>query len=193
MRRRPACLRGPGRSRCACSGYRNTESCSQSCCNQQNPLADVDRDFSRTADHRRQSGTNQLSVRPNPGTFFTPDGPLRPPPGTNGVGLTPGDFLPGTTASGEFVNRYNFNQRTELIPSSERTGYFGTAEYDINKYVTLFGEGTVEIAADQQHVERADRARQTHVRKRGAESRERDEIARRLAGRRHDAHQRRLE
>jgi iron complex outermembrane receptor protein len=107
---------------------------------QQNPLANVDREFSRTLDHRRQSGTDQRSVRPNPGTFFTPQGPLRPPSGTNGVGLTPEDFRPGTTASGSFVNRYNFNSRSELIPYSERIGHFGTVEYDLSNYLTLFGE-----------------------------------------------------
>ena len=107
---------------------------------QQNPLAHINRDFSRTADHRQQGGTDQRSVRPNPGTFFTSTGVFRPPPGTDGIGLTPGDFLDGLNPAGDYVNRYNYNQRTELIPSSERTGYFGTAEYDINKYVTVFGE-----------------------------------------------------
>src|SRR4029078_5357705 len=40
---------------------------------QQNPLAARDRDFSRTADHRDQGGTDQRSVRPNPGTFLLAD------------------------------------------------------------------------------------------------------------------------
>jgi hypothetical protein len=36
---------------------------------------------------------------------------------------------------------YNFNQRTELIPYSERIGYFGNFEYDISKNVSVFAEG----------------------------------------------------
>ena len=111
----------------------------------QNPLADNDRDFSHSADHTAQGGTNQLSVRPNPGTFFLEDGStVRPQPGSNGR-LPANTFLDGLTPDGlDYVNRYNFNARSELIPDSERWGYFGTVEYDVNKHITLFGEGLWE-------------------------------------------------
>jgi outer membrane receptor protein involved in Fe transport len=120
---------------------------------QQNPLAARDRDFSRSADHRDQGGTDQRSVRPNPGTIFSPIGTVRPPVGWDGSRLSPDEFLTGTDRNGDFINRYNFNQRTELIPASERTGYFGNFEYDITKNVSVFAEGlyqetrTKEIAA----------------------------------------------
>jgi iron complex outermembrane recepter protein len=119
---------------------------------QQNPLANRDRDFSRTADHRKKGGTDQRSVRANPGTFFPSTGVLRPPPGNDGS-PSADEFLNGLDRTDNFINRYNFNKRVELIPSSERAGYFGNFEFDVTKNVTLFAEGlyqenrTKDIAA----------------------------------------------
>ncbi len=118
----------------------------------QNPLSARNRGFSYSADHRDQGGTDLRSSRPNPGTFFTPFGTFRPPYGNDGR-PSADEFLTGTDRNGGFKNRYNFNERTELIPQQNRTGYFGTAEYDLTSNLSIFGEvlyqenRTKEIAA----------------------------------------------
>jgi iron complex outermembrane receptor protein len=107
-----------------------------------NPLADVDRDFSESADHRRQGGLDLRSVRSNPGTIFFsgnamfPDGVVAVPPGGNGRTNVPGFdpntyFLPGILPDGNFRNRFDFNKYTELISETERWGGYLSFGYTL--------------------------------------------------------------
>jgi iron complex outermembrane receptor protein len=107
-----------------------------------NPLADLDRSFSESADHRRQSGLDLRSVRSDPGTIFFsgsaafPDGVAAVPPGGNGRTNVPGFnpntyFLPGILPDGNFRNRFDFNKHTELISETERWGGYMNFGYTI--------------------------------------------------------------
>ena len=116
-----------------------------------NSIASSDRDFSLTADHRRQSGLDLRSVRGNPGTIFFsgsaafPDGTVAVPRGGNGRTNAPGFdpanyFVPGVLPDGNFANRFNFNKYTELIPDTERWGALTTFGYNITPHIEFFGE-----------------------------------------------------
>ena len=105
----------------------------------QNSLAARDRGFSRTADHRKQGGTDLRSVRSNPATIFTSTDVLAVPRGSNG-NLAVGDFLPGILPDGNFRNRFDFNKFTELIPETDRKSAFTTFGYNLSPHVELFGE-----------------------------------------------------
>jgi len=105
----------------------------------QNSLADVDRGFSSSADHRRQGGDDLRSSRGNPGTIFTSNGAFAVPRGSNGR-LTTGDFLDGSLPDGNLRNRYDFNKDSELIPETERWGGLLTFGYNLTPHLEVFGE-----------------------------------------------------
>ncbi|MEO7318828.1 MAG: TonB-dependent receptor [Chthoniobacteraceae bacterium] len=116
-----------------------------------NPLASVDRDYSRSADHRDRSGIDLRSSRGNPGTIFFsgspafPDGAVAVPRGGNGLTNAPGFnpdtyFLPGVLPDGSLRNRFNFNEFTELISETERWGALTTFGYSITPHIEFFGE-----------------------------------------------------
>ncbi len=117
----------------------------------QNSLADVDRDFSKTADHRRQGGDDLRSSRSNPGTIFTSTGAFAVPPGSNGR-LGVNDFLPGELPDGNLRNRYNFNKDSELIPESERWGGLLTFGYNLTPHLEVFGETSYQSVRTKSRV-----------------------------------------
>ncbi len=116
-----------------------------------NPLADIDRDFSASADHRDRGGFDLRSVRSNPGTIFFSgnnmfaDGVVGVPTGGNGRTNAPGFdpnkyFVNGTLPDGNFTNRFNFNAYSELISETERWGGLTTFGYNITPHIEFFGE-----------------------------------------------------
>ena len=120
-----------------------------------NPLASVDRDYSRSADHRDRSGIDLRSSRGNPGTIFFsgspafPDGTAAVPRGGNGLTNAPGFnpdtyFLPGSLPDGNLRNRFNFNDYTELISETERWGTLTTFGYNITPHLEFFGEASYQ-------------------------------------------------
>lgn len=116
-----------------------------------NPMASLDRDFARSADHRNQSGLDLRSSRGNPGTIFFsgspdfPDGAVAVPRGGNGRTNVPGFnpanyFVPASLADGNLRNRFNFNDYTELISETERWGALTSFGYNITPHIEFFGE-----------------------------------------------------
>ena len=116
-----------------------------------NSIANRDRGFSLSADHRNQSGDDLRSVRGNPGTIFLtptpafPDGVAAVPRGGNGRTNAPGFdpntyFVQGLLPDGNFRNRFNFNKFTDLIPETERWGALTTFGYNITPHIEFFGE-----------------------------------------------------
>ncbi len=110
-----------------------------------NSLANRDRGFSLSADHRNQSGDDLRSSRGNPGTFFTSTGTFAVPKGGNGRTNVPGFnpdnyFVPGELPDGSIRNRFNFNKYTDLIPETERWGALTTFGYNITPHIEFFGE-----------------------------------------------------
>ena len=116
-----------------------------------NPLASLDRGFSRTADHRDRGGIDLRSSRGNPGTIFFsgsaafPGGAVAVPRGgdgrTNAPGFDPAAyFLPRAFPDGTNRNRFNFNPYTELISETERWGALTTFGYNITPRIEFFGE-----------------------------------------------------
>jgi iron complex outermembrane receptor protein len=120
-----------------------------------NPLANVDRGFSATADHRNQSGVDLRSARPNPGTILFsgsdafPYGVAAVPPGGNGRTNVPGFdpanyFLPGILPDGNFRNWFDLNKYTELISETERWGALTSFGYNITPHLEFFGEASYQ-------------------------------------------------
>jgi iron complex outermembrane receptor protein len=108
-----------------------------------NPIADADRSYSVTADHRRMGGSDLRSSIGNPGTIFTSADALAVPRGSDGK-LRPDQFLSGTLADGSIRNRYNFNKDSELTPETERWGGLLTFGYNLSPHLEYFGEASYE-------------------------------------------------
>lgn len=100
-----------------------------------------------TADKRPFSRGRTVSVQGNPGTFLLPGlGPTNPATGAPGVlraadpscSDAPGSTLQtgpsGTTCT------FEFGKYWPLVGNLERINLFGTAEYDLAKHATVFGE-----------------------------------------------------
>jgi outer membrane receptor protein involved in Fe transport len=99
-------------------------------------LASSDRPYAASADSRPFGGSdhryyfslpgNILGIDPATGAF----GPLYAiPRGQDGIGLKPGDFLPGV------VNLENFREQTDLIPRQTRHSVYAVATQDIGSGV----------------------------------------------------------
>ena len=108
-----------------------------------NPLADVDRSFSESANHHRMGGDDFRSSRSNPGTIFTSQGTFGVPRGSNGK-LAVGDFINGETPAGDLVNKYDYNRDSELIPETERWGGLLTFGYNLTPHIEVFGEASYQ-------------------------------------------------
>ncbi len=105
--------------------------------------------------------------------------PKRPAMGASVVPNSAASRIDGSAAS------ERLEHRTEEHPEHDRDDVprmlAERREADDGQYRA--DHGPVELAADRQHVERADRARQPHVGQRRPEAGQRDEIGRGLAGR----------
>jgi outer membrane receptor protein involved in Fe transport len=104
--------------------------------NRQARLASSDRAYAASADSRPFGGSdhryyfslpgNILGIDPATGAF----GPLYAiPGGQDGIGLKPGDFLPGV------VNLENFRQQTDLIPRQTRHSVYAVATQNVGEAV----------------------------------------------------------
>ena len=115
-------------------------------------IADSDRSYSVTADHRKMGGDDLRSSFGNPGTVFASTGDFAVPRGSNGH-LTPGQFLPGELADGVTLrNRYNFNKDSALTPDTERWGSLITFGYNLTPHLEAFLEASFQTVETITHV-----------------------------------------
>lgn len=104
-------------------------------------LRSADRAYARSADSRPFGGTDHRLPYSLPGNIFgfSDEGALVPtfaiPSGQDGVGLTPGDFLPGV------VNLDNSRAGTDLSPRQRRHSLYVRAAQSLSDAVDLSLEG----------------------------------------------------
>lgn len=108
-------------------------------------LVGAERSIWRNQDYRRFGGTDYRVSTANPANVYSLTGQPLPglptaqaavPAGSTGVGLTPADFL--ETAG--VVNLYSSNATWSVLPKLRRLSAFGSAEFQLDKGVSFFGE-----------------------------------------------------
>lgn len=104
-------------------------------------LLSADRAYARSADSRPFGGTDHRYPYSLPGNIlgFTPTGGLGPayaiPPGQDGTGLSPGDFLPGVT------NLENSRSGSDLSPDQTRHSVYASVTQTLGDGIDLSLEG----------------------------------------------------
>jgi outer membrane receptor protein involved in Fe transport len=118
---------------------------------QRSALPGADRDFAASADLRPLGGSDQRLTLGYPGNILTvgAGGVLAPsfaiPAGQNGVGLTPGQLLPGV------VNRENQRQGVDLFPRQTLQSVYLSGEQALG--------GRLQLSADARYSRRTYRIR----------------------------------
>jgi iron complex outermembrane receptor protein len=100
----------------------------------------------RDQDYTRFGGSDLRSTVSNPGNVLSLAGPLPGlssnqagiPAGTDGVGLTPADFI--ATQGPQGLNRESSRRFASVLPESERISAFINAELDLSQSASLFAE-----------------------------------------------------
>lgn len=108
-------------------------------------LVGAERDLWRNQDFRRFGGRDYRVPTANPANVYSltnaplpglPASQASVPVGSTGVGLRPEDFL----ATAGVMSLENFQQTWSILPDLERLSAFGSAEFSLNKSLSIFGE-----------------------------------------------------
>jgi iron complex outermembrane recepter protein len=109
------------------------------------PLHGTDRDVTSTQDFTRFGGADLRSTFSYPANIYSLDGTALPgltstfagvPAGTDGIGLTPADFV----ATDGVLNLFDAAPYSTLLAQAERKSVFASGRYNVSPRLSLFGE-----------------------------------------------------
>lgn len=104
------------------------------------PINNLDRDRTKSADFRPFGGTNQLSTFAPSGNFVNPTTGLQSPfqPCPAGLSVSPSPLTPGSVGSASCL--FDFAPYRTTLYGTERTGGLVSGRFAVNENTTVFGE-----------------------------------------------------